>query len=301
MNTESNKSPLISIVIPTYNRADYIIETIHSIQNQTYANWELLIMDDGSTDNTELQVTNLNDSRIQFIKLGRIGINGKVKNEGIRRSKGAFIALMDSDDLWPSDKLAKQMSAFEEHPDAGYSLTGGYNFKEPGIPYEIYYREKEGIKYGNLFIPYCRGEVSAFTQSLVFKKDCLEKAGYFDETMRFTDYAFIGSLAYYFKGIILYEYLLFRRFHEKNDNNQDWTKGYEHFYRTINHYHKEKMLPAKIVSEVLAKTYLNMAEQYLKTGNRKMAMQFSYKAWTENPLSIQPLKKMLRTLLFPVS
>jgi glycosyltransferase involved in cell wall biosynthesis len=88
----------ISIIMPTYNRAAYIIETIKSIQDQTYSNWELIIIDDGSEDNTEELIAQIKDERVLFYKAGRIGVIGKTKNIGLAKANGGFIAFMDSDD-----------------------------------------------------------------------------------------------------------------------------------------------------------------------------------------------------------
>ena len=87
--------PLVSIVMPTYNRADYIIESIRSVQDQTCKNWELIIVDDGSDDETEQLITELKDERIRFHKAGRIAVNGKIKKIGIDKEKGEFIAFID--------------------------------------------------------------------------------------------------------------------------------------------------------------------------------------------------------------
>ena len=97
---------------------------------QTYKNWELIIIDDGSDDDTEEVISQLNDERIQFYKAGRIGINGKIKNTGIEKANGELIAFIDSDDLWAETKLEKQVSALQQYPEAAFSLTGGFNFKK---------------------------------------------------------------------------------------------------------------------------------------------------------------------------
>src|SRR4026209_101684 len=112
---EKNNEPKVSIILPTYNRAGLIMETIRSILEQTYANWELIIIDDGSDDDTEKLVTQIKDERIQFHKAGRIGIVGKIKNIGIEKSNGELIAFIDSDDLWAETKLEKQIAALQQY------------------------------------------------------------------------------------------------------------------------------------------------------------------------------------------
>ncbi|MED0988001.1 glycosyltransferase family 2 protein [Bacillus paramycoides] len=100
---------LISVVIPTYNRSKLIKRTIDSVLAQTYTNFELVIVDDASTDNTEDVINEYKDSRIKFIRLHENSKGTKPRNIGIQASKGAYIALLDSDDEWLPNKLEKQL------------------------------------------------------------------------------------------------------------------------------------------------------------------------------------------------
>jgi glycosyltransferase involved in cell wall biosynthesis len=113
-------SPKVSVIIPSYNRANYIADTIKSVQDQTYENWEMIILDDGSDDNTQEIVGQIEDNRIHFIKNKRIGIVGAIKNMGITKSSGELIAFIDSDDLWAAEKLEKQVKALQQFPEAGF-------------------------------------------------------------------------------------------------------------------------------------------------------------------------------------
>src|SRR5690349_3390116 len=109
----NSTSPTISIILPTYNRAALIGETIASVRLQTYTTWELIIIDDGSDDHTEEVVAAIGDHRIRFYKAGRIGIGGAVKNIGLEKATGELIAFIDSDDLWAPTKLEKQVNALQ--------------------------------------------------------------------------------------------------------------------------------------------------------------------------------------------
>ncbi len=102
-------SPLISIVLPAYKSAPYIEQTVGSILKQTYPHWELLVVDDGSPDDTASIVAAMPDPRIKLIRQANAGISG-ARNTGIARAKGAFIAFMDHDDLWHPQKLAVQLA-----------------------------------------------------------------------------------------------------------------------------------------------------------------------------------------------
>ena len=106
---------LISIIMPAYNAAKYIEETINSVLAQSYSNWELIVIDDGSTDTTEQLVKSYctNESRIKYI-YQQNSRQGKARNNGIAHSSGKYIAFLDSDDLWMPEKLLVQMQELVE-------------------------------------------------------------------------------------------------------------------------------------------------------------------------------------------
>src|SRR5204862_2858117 len=203
----------VSIIMPTYNRAGYIMDTIESIRNQTYANWELIIVDDGSDDNTEELISQIKDERIQFYKAGRIGVNGRIKNIGLEKTSGELVAFIDSDDLWAATKLEKQVAALQQYPEAGFCLTGGYNFKKLNEPIDYFYKQREGIKYGDVFISFFKSELSTTTPSLMLRKKCIDTSGLFNEAKPFADVDFILALARRCKAARLFEPLLYRRLH----------------------------------------------------------------------------------------
>src|SRR4029079_12478196 len=103
-----NSMPKVSIIMPTWNRAVYIMESVESVISQTYQNWELIIVDDGSEDETAEIISQIKDGRVKFHEAGKTGIGIKLKNIGIERSDGELIAFLDSDDLWAPTKLEKQ-------------------------------------------------------------------------------------------------------------------------------------------------------------------------------------------------
>ena len=105
------KLPLISIIIPTYNREYTLLFSIKSVLNQTYKNFELLVVDDGSEDDTESLVKKISDPRVRYIRhKKKLGANS-ARNTGIMASKGNYIAFNDSDDEWLPEKLMKQVLA----------------------------------------------------------------------------------------------------------------------------------------------------------------------------------------------
>jgi glycosyltransferase involved in cell wall biosynthesis len=114
----------VSIIIPTYNSANTIESTITSIQQQSFIDWELIIIDDGSVDNTVDVIKNIDEPRIKLFVYENGGV-GAARNRGIAQAKGEFIAFLDADDLWTKDKLTEQIEALNNNSEAkvAYSWT----------------------------------------------------------------------------------------------------------------------------------------------------------------------------------
>ena len=112
--------PLISVVIPTYNRADLIPNAIQSVLNQTYQNWELIIVDNYSDDGTKEVIDSFKDSRISMLLLPRTGSVAASRNFGVHHSKGEWIAFLDSDDWWFPEKLNSVRETIQSDADLIY-------------------------------------------------------------------------------------------------------------------------------------------------------------------------------------
>ncbi len=117
------ESPLVSVIIPTFNAEKYISDTIQSVQNQTYQNWEIILVDDCSTDTTPKIITTfLTDKRIQFYPLEINSGTGIARNTALAKAKGKYIAFLDADDLWKPEKLQKQI-AFMQANDLPFTFS----------------------------------------------------------------------------------------------------------------------------------------------------------------------------------
>ena len=125
---------LVSIIMPSYNTAKFISETIDSVLMQTYTNWELIIVDDCSTDNTDEVVKSfLSDDRIKYIKNEKNSGAAFSRNRALREANGKWIAFLDSDDLWHPEKLEKQIR-FMEKNRCHFSYTNYIEIDEDGEP-----------------------------------------------------------------------------------------------------------------------------------------------------------------------
>jgi glycosyltransferase involved in cell wall biosynthesis len=112
--------PLVSIVIPTYNYANYLSRALQSILDQTYENWEVIVIDNHSTDDTSKVINRYKDPRIKYLKISNYGVIAKSRNVGILAAKGQWIAFLDSDDWWVADKLRTCAEHFNKQVDLIY-------------------------------------------------------------------------------------------------------------------------------------------------------------------------------------
>ena len=160
---------LVSIVMPSYNTAEFIGASIESVLNQTYKKWELIIVDDCSTDNTDEIVFKYKDERIKYIKNSENSGAAVSRNRALRMAKGRWIAFLDSDDLWLPDKLYRQIEfmlknqyyfSYTKYEEIGMdgsktkiiingpkviSKTAMFNYCWPGCLTVMYDRKKVGL------------------------------------------------------------------------------------------------------------------------------------------------------------
>lgn len=147
----SKNRGLVSIVMPAYNCENYVEESINSIFAQTYQNWELLVLDDGSKDNTLKVINELanKDSRIKSKPNEKnLGVSA-TRNRGIEAASGEWIAFLDSDDIWHPSKLEKQLKAADEK-SAEFVFTGASYINEEGVPFKGIFNVPEEVTYSRL-------------------------------------------------------------------------------------------------------------------------------------------------------
>lgn len=119
-------SPQVSIIMPAYNAARFIGEAIRSVQVQTLPDWELIIVDDGSTDHTAEIVRSFEDTRIYYVERPHCGQPSVVRNQGLERARGPFVAFLDADDVFLPHKLHDQVTFLQQRPEVDL-VAGGYH------------------------------------------------------------------------------------------------------------------------------------------------------------------------------
>jgi glycosyltransferase involved in cell wall biosynthesis len=172
--------PAVSIVLPTFNQARWLDGAIESVRRQTFADWELLVVDDGSTDDTPAVVArHAGDGRIRHLP-GRRAERAAARNRGIAASTGELVAFLDADDRWLPEKLARQVEALAAAPAASFCYTLARFVDADDRPLPI--RKPPHAVRGDLFPALMRANLIIIA-SVVARRRCLDEVGGFDETL----------------------------------------------------------------------------------------------------------------------
>ncbi len=189
---------MISVVLPTHNRADVLRRSIDSVLCQTYPDIELIVVDDGSTDKTHEVIAGVDDRRLREIIIEQRSGAPAARNKGIRASAGEFIAFQDSDDEWLAKKLAQQLEIFERLPErygvvyTSFRIVGrlGKIRTYPSLLTRLASKlpYKKTRLQGNIQKSLRRGNFIT-TQSALVRRECFDQVGMFDESLpRFQDW-----------------------------------------------------------------------------------------------------------------
>lgn len=221
---------VVSIVIPTYNRSHLIGETISSIQKQTYQKWECLIIDDGSTDDTENVVKRYSDvdSRINYHKRPDSLSKGanSCRNYGFELTKGEFINWFDDDDVMLEDFLEKKINLFTN--ELNFLISTGYNWEEDDSKTLI-----EVPQTSKLYIDYIKWEVKVLTPSVLFRRSFLEGKELFNPLIKKAQEAEFFSRIFFqipnsqYKIITHAGFLYRQHSNTKSEKNKVYNEGFK--------------------------------------------------------------------------
>jgi glycosyltransferase domain-containing protein len=278
-----NHQPLVSIIIPTYNREKYIKRAIDSALNQTYKNIEIIIIDGSSNDKTkEVIKPYLSNFPIRYIRQKEIHTNygvdrnpSGVRNQGIKIAKGKYIAILDDDDFWCNKKkLEKQVKFLEEHPD--YVLIGGgaIAIDENG---REYYRslppeKDEEIRKLMLF------DCIFYHSTVMFKKDTWKAVGGLDEKLHFAeDWDFFLKLGRLGKFYNFQEYFLYYLVSKESKTSYRRRRNAEIHLKLKQKYRKE---------------YPNFWKAYLLGLGLYIASLFPHQKWFSKMFIIPKIKNL---------
>lgn len=287
--------PTVSVIIPTYNRGSLLSRSVRSVLYQTYTDFELIVVNDGSSDNTDQIMKIFQDSRIVYIKHSTNKGASAARNTGLKIAKGSFIAFQDSDDEWLPEKLEKQVQILENSPiDVGvvycdlnrYNLKGEKRyFSSPNIMPEdgIIFEEALDDRVHNIG-----------TQTLLVRRECFEKVGYFDEKLlRYIDWEMLIRLSRYYRFHHMKEPLVNYYVTKGNLTSKGVHTGipavriiYEKYYDDI-----------KKNRKLLAKRFYWLGSYMLQTGQERDGRIFLWRAFATRPFNLRYFFALIISLL----
>lgn len=246
---------LISVIIPTYNRGKLITKSIKSVLNQTYQNIEVIIVDDGSIDNTETVVKKIKDKRVKYYKYQNNKGACYARNYGIKKAKGKYIAFQDSDDIYHEDKLEKQiLNMKKNNSDLDFCKIcindqNGHLIVPRDETLGLIFQNKymEALSTGN-FIS---------TQAMLYKKSCLEKLLFDNELPRLQDYDIALRTANSYKISFTNEVLV-----ELYRHGDNISCNHEKLEEALFLYSLKEIEPKKIKYEVVKNIYKEILREF---------------------------------------
>jgi glycosyltransferase involved in cell wall biosynthesis len=171
--------PKVSVIIPTHNRATLLQNAIQSVLNQTFLDFEIIVVDDASEDHTSQVIRSFAESRIRYIRHETNKGQGATRNAGLRQASGEYVALLDDDDEWMPEKLEKQVDLLDRSPaKVGMVYTGVYRVEASS---KRVISQLIPEKRGSLFEEMCKNNWIGGCSAVLLRRACFDKIGWFDE------------------------------------------------------------------------------------------------------------------------
>ena len=256
--------PKVSVIIPTHNRCNFLKTAIQSVLNQTYQDFELLVVNDASTDRTEEILYGFDDKRIKYIKHESNKGGAITRNTGIMEARGEYIAFLDDDDEWLPEKLGLQVALLDKKSIEVGGIYTGYERIERSSGHLI--QQIIPIKRGELYNALLRENCIGTTSSVLLRRVCFDAVGLFDESLpRWQDYDMWIRIARKFHFDFVPQVLLKYYVHDKvriSDNPEAMQEAIKIMYRK---YMDTSLVSRKIVSE----HYLALGINYCYRGRMR--------------------------------
>jgi glycosyltransferase involved in cell wall biosynthesis len=278
--------PTVTVIIPTYNRCNLLVQAINSVLAQIYKDFELLVIDDGSTDNTRQTVTAIGDPRIKYIYKPNGGVSS-ARNLGLKNAAGEFVAFLDHDDYYPQSFLEVLTKELKENPDYGTAYGPITVVTEEGKQIPFYKADscRSGRVTEDMFK---KGFV--WTSSVVFRKSVWDRFWY-DENLKSSTEDFDAYLRLSARCRFLYVPQI-TAYHRGLPDSLSATKGItcskplvlERFYFNLG---GNKYVSKKVAYRKISHSWRKVARQYYKAGYRKAAIKLFLRAIRFWPFDIR--------------
>ena len=287
--------PRVSVILPTYNRAKVLPRSVLSILNQTYRDFELLVIDDGSSDETAEVMQRFNDDRIKYIKKGQNGGRGSARNVGLRMAAGEYIAFQDSDDESLPTRIAQEVAILDMSDDSvGIAYSDMYRISRDGNKFYLkspHFSREDGLLYPES-LGYTLRNIGIGTAMI--RRDAIRKTKYFDETL-----AFFVDLEYFIR---LSKTCCFTHISEPLINYYEVDSG---FMKIAKIAESRKKILSKYYSEVkddknfYSLHLFSIGNDLCYSGNMAEGRQYLGKSLTVKPLNCMRLLSFVASFMGP--
>jgi glycosyltransferase involved in cell wall biosynthesis len=287
--------PKVSVIIPTYNRQDMVGEAVQSVLNQTEHDLEVIVVDDGSIDNTRSVIESLNDHRVRYFYKTNGG-PASARNFGLNKANGEFVAFLDHDDLWPADFLEVMVSQLEKRTDYGAAYSPIKLLRNNGSVIKSYKKpeNKSGWITRDLF-----NKSFVWTSATIIRKSALENIWY-DETLRqsYEDGDFFLRLSTRIQFLFVEEVEAIKMEHASNLSAKVGIQPtrilvLERFYFRLG---GDKLVPAKIAMRKISHACRKVAEDKRREGYRTEAITLYKRAIEYWPVDLRLYIGFLKAL-----
>lgn len=276
---------MVTAIIASFNRRSYIRSAIDSVLLQTYPNFELIVIDDGSTDGTGELLQKHYGDRIRYAFQENKG-RSEARNHGIRLAQGEYIAFLDSDDVWESEKVARQVAFMDQNPEYGLSHTFTSVISASGdpLPADTFTRlrnHSRGIQSGYSYGALTRRCIM-FLSTVMVRSSLIPAIGFMDrEIPAFEDWDWYLRAALVTKIGTLSEALTRYRLHEGNSTNSEFLKGER--MTSIKHLELSQDLPQSSRKRTQTNLFIHLAAVAYKEGNDAECARFLRRAAQIDP------------------
>lgn len=275
---------MVSVIIPAFNRNKYINQTVDCVLTQTFQTFELIVIDDGSTDGTYEKLQDYGDKISLVTHEGRVnkGQSSSI-NEGLKRASGKYVVILDSDDFWEPNKLEVQVNYLEANPDIGLVYTNGYGTNSEGeITYKYHSEDHRDPQDPNAVLLDC---YMALPVNAMVRKEVYDQVGFFNEEYRAAqDHDMLIRIAEVCRFAYLPDYLFYYRRHGDSISHTKldirWMTGFKILEEA------QKRYPYKPATIRKRKAVLNfrLGQVFVKQGKYMRALKHIIKAGFLDPV-----------------
>jgi len=292
-----NYNPKVSVIIPTYNRANLLRLALDSVCAQSEKDCEIIVIDDGSQDDTEKVVKSY--GHIHYINISNGGV-ARARNIGIKSARGRFIAFLDSDDSWDPDKLRSQLEEFERYPESGMVFSNFRHIDHNGkiLMDQFINIPSKGYSFVTRLHSIIEGSLPCATSTVMVRKSLLEKVGLFDEAYRIAeDFDMWIRIMLSGEARFINKVLTSYRLHDAHLSQSLRSEVWSPFVDVVIKHSKALLDKGLVPRKYICKFSLLTARALLLEGKRTLAFKYNISALSNSPLNSSVYKEIIKCLL----